>query len=111
MDGVEMRLPYQSDPICRQRINAGEMEYLDIHLSHVSIFMTPSQAKNGQISCIVPMVAHVDQTEHDVQVLVTEQGLADLRGLSPKSAGKGNHRKLCPSGFQTGTSGLPEAFA
>ncbi|HEX2987124.1 MAG TPA: acetyl-CoA hydrolase/transferase C-terminal domain-containing protein, partial [Chloroflexota bacterium] len=32
----------------------------------------------------VPMVSHVDHTEHDVQVVVTEQGLADLRGLSPK---------------------------
>ena len=45
--------------------------------------MTPSQAKNGQISCIVPMVSHVDHTEHDVQVLVTEQGLADLHIDSP----------------------------
>ncbi len=52
--------------------------------AYVSIFMTPSVAKNGDISCIVPMVSHVDHTEHDVQVLVTEQGLADLRGLSPK---------------------------
>ncbi|NML16069.1 acetyl-CoA hydrolase/transferase family protein [Azohydromonas caseinilytica] len=50
----------------------------------LSIFMTPSTAKNGAISCIVPMASHVDHTEHDVQVLVTEQGLADLRGLSPK---------------------------
>ncbi len=50
---------------------------------YLSIFMTPSQAKNGQISCIVPMTSHVDHTEHDVQILVTEQGLADLRGLSP----------------------------
>ena len=49
----------------------------------LSIFMTPSQAKDGAISCIVPMASHVDHTEHDVQVLVTEQGLADLRGLSP----------------------------
>ncbi|PKM70824.1 MAG: propionyl-CoA--succinate CoA transferase, partial [Firmicutes bacterium HGW-Firmicutes-18] len=32
---------------------------------------------------IVPFVRHVDHTEHDVQVVVTEQGLADLRGLSP----------------------------
>ncbi len=30
------------------------------------------------------MVSQVDHTEHDVQVIVTEQGLADLRGLSPK---------------------------
>jgi succinyl-CoA:acetate CoA-transferase len=50
----------------------------------ISIFMTPSTAKGGTISCIVPMVSHVDHTEHDVQILVTEQGLADLRGLSPK---------------------------
>src|SRR5512141_3445148 len=39
VDGVEMRLPYQSDPTCRKRINAGEMEYLDIHLSHVAQFV------------------------------------------------------------------------
>ena len=52
--------------------------------AYLSIFMTPSTAKGGAISCIVPMVSHVDHTEHDVQVIVTEQGLADLRGLSPK---------------------------
>ncbi|MDQ2079239.1 acetyl-CoA hydrolase/transferase family protein [Xanthobacteraceae bacterium Astr-EGSB] len=56
--------------------------------SFLSIFMTPSTAKNGAISAIVPMVTHVDHTEHDVHVLVTEQGLADLRGLSPKSRAK-----------------------
>ncbi len=54
----------------------------------LSFFMTPSQAKGGEISCIVPMVSHVDHTEHDVQVIVTEQGLADLRGLSPKQRAK-----------------------
>lgn len=52
--------------------------------AYLSIFMTPSTAKDGAISCIVPMVSHVDHTEHDVQIIVTEQGLADLRGLSPK---------------------------
>lgn len=52
--------------------------------SGISIFMTPSLAKDGAISSIVPMVSHVDSCEHDVCVLVTEQGLADLRGLSPK---------------------------
>jgi succinyl-CoA:acetate CoA-transferase len=52
--------------------------------AYLSFFMTPSTAKNGAISCIVPMVSHVDHTEHDVQVLVTEHGLADLRGRSPK---------------------------
>jgi succinyl-CoA:acetate CoA-transferase len=50
----------------------------------VSIFMTPSTAKGGTISAIVPMVSHVDHIPQDVQVLVTEVGLADLRGLSPK---------------------------
>ena len=52
--------------------------------AYLSIFMTPSVAKDGAISCIVPMASHVDHTEHDVQVIVTEQGLADLRGLAPR---------------------------
>ena len=52
--------------------------------AYISIFMTPSVAKGGEISCIVPMATHVDHTEHDVQVIVTEQGLADLRGLAPR---------------------------
>ncbi|HVJ36505.1 MAG TPA: acetyl-CoA hydrolase/transferase family protein [Stenotrophomonas sp.] len=50
----------------------------------LSAFLSPSTAKNGTISAIVPMVSHVDHTEHDVAVVVTEQGLADLRGLTPK---------------------------
>lgn len=50
----------------------------------ITIFSTPSTAKGGKISSIVPMVSHVDHTEHEVMVLVTEQGYADLRGLSPK---------------------------
>lgn len=50
----------------------------------LSIFMSPSTSKAGSISCIVPMVSHVDHTEHDTMVIVTEQGLADLRGLAPK---------------------------
>ena len=50
----------------------------------ITIFSTPSTAKDGKISSIVPMVSHVDHTEHDVMVLVTEYGYADLRGLSPK---------------------------
>lgn len=55
---------------------------------YLSIFMTPSIAKGGAISAIVPMVSHVDHTEHDVKVIVTEQGLADLRGLSPRQRAK-----------------------
>ena len=56
--------------------------------SFISAFVTPSVAKGGAISCIVPMVSHHDHTEHDVQVLITEQGLADLRGKSPKQRAK-----------------------
>jgi succinyl-CoA:acetate CoA-transferase len=52
--------------------------------AYVSIFMTPSTAKGGKISAIVPLASHVDHITQDVQVIVTEQGLADLRGLSPK---------------------------
>jgi acetyl-CoA hydrolase len=56
--------------------------------AYLSIMHTPSTRPsktdpNG-ISCVVPMVTHVDHTEHDLDVLVTEQGLADLRGLAPK---------------------------
>jgi succinyl-CoA:acetate CoA-transferase len=50
----------------------------------ISFFLTPSTAKGGAISAIVPMVSHVDHTEHDVHVIVTEHGLADLRGLAPR---------------------------
>ncbi|MDR2991041.1 MAG: propionyl-CoA--succinate CoA transferase, partial [Burkholderiaceae bacterium] len=52
--------------------------------AYVSIFLTPSTAKGGAISAIVPQASHVDHITQDVQVIVTEQGLADLRGLSPK---------------------------
>ena len=56
--------------------------------SYISCFVTPSTAKHGNISCFVPMVSHHDHTEHDVQVLITERGTADLRGLSPKQRAK-----------------------
>lgn len=52
--------------------------------AHMSIFVTKSIAKAGAISSVVPMASHVDHTEHDVDILVTEQGLADLRGLAPR---------------------------
>ncbi|WP_179336025.1 succinate CoA transferase [Winogradskyella costae] len=50
---------------------------------YLSIFACPSISKEGRISHIVPMVSHTDHTEHDVDILVTEQGLADIRGLAP----------------------------
>ena len=52
--------------------------------SRLAIFVTKSIAKNGDISSIVPFVPHVDHTEHDVDIIVTEQGYADLRGSAPR---------------------------
>ncbi|MCO6454155.1 MAG: succinate CoA transferase [Pirellulaceae bacterium] len=52
--------------------------------AYLSIFMCPSSAKGGAVSTIVPMCTHVDHSEHSVKVLVTEHGLADLRGLAPR---------------------------
>ncbi len=52
--------------------------------AQLAIFVTKSIAKDGAISSVVPMVSHVDHTEHDVDILVTEIGLADLRGLAPR---------------------------
>ncbi len=51
--------------------------------SFLSIFTCPSVAKGGVISAIVPMASHIDSSEHSVKVVVTEQGVADLRAKSP----------------------------
>ena len=50
----------------------------------LTIFYTPSVAKGGKISSVVPFCSHIDHTEHDVDVIITEQGVADLRGLAPR---------------------------
>lgn len=52
--------------------------------AYISIFTCPSVAKEGKISAIVPMVSHLDHSEHSVNIVITEQGVADLRGKSPK---------------------------
>ena len=56
--------------------------------SYYATFVTPSTAKHGAISCIVPMVSHVDHNEHSTTAFITEQGVADLRGLSPRKRAK-----------------------
>jgi acetyl-CoA hydrolase len=56
--------------------------------AYLSVFMCPSVAKAGAISTIVPMVSHCDHNEHSVQIVVTDQGLADLRGLDPVARAK-----------------------
>ena len=52
--------------------------------AYISIFTCPSTAKGGAISAIAPLCSHMDHSEHSVQVLITEQGVADLRGKSPE---------------------------
>ncbi len=54
--------------------------------ARITIFVTQSTAKDGKISAIVPFVTHVDHTNHDVDVIITEQGYADIRGLAPTQA-------------------------
>ncbi|MCS5480631.1 acetyl-CoA hydrolase/transferase family protein [Corynebacterium sp. YIM 101645] len=52
--------------------------------ARVSTFISPSDAKNGAISSVVPFASHTDHTEHDAMVVITEYGVADLRGLAPR---------------------------
>lgn len=52
--------------------------------AYLSIFVTQAASKGDTISHVLPMVSHVDHTEHDVDILVTDIGLADLRGLAPR---------------------------
>jgi succinate CoA transferase len=52
--------------------------------AYISIFTCPSTAKDGKISTLVPFVSHQDHNEHSVQVVITENGVADLRGKSPR---------------------------
>ena len=51
--------------------------------AYLSVFTCPSTAKGGKISTIVPLVSHMDHSEHSVQIVATEWGIADLRGRSP----------------------------
>ena len=50
----------------------------------ISSFISPSLAKDGAISAVVPFASHIDHTEHDAMVIITERGVADLRGLAPR---------------------------
>lgn len=52
--------------------------------AYLSIFVTQAASKENKISHVLPMVSHTDHTEHDVDVLVTDIGIADLRGLAPR---------------------------
>lgn len=56
--------------------------------SYISFIMCPSISKGGKISNIVPMCSHVDNTEHSVSIIVTDQGLVDMRRLGPAERAK-----------------------
>jgi acetyl-CoA hydrolase len=56
--------------------------------AYLSVFSCPSTAKEGRISSIVPLASHMDHSEHSVQVVITEQGIADLRGRDPGERAK-----------------------
>ena len=78
-----------SSHICGSRLMNGIGGSCDYERNgYISIFTTQSTTKNGCISAIVPMCSHVDSTEHDVDVIVTEQGIADLRGKGPLKRAK-----------------------
>ena len=47
----------------------------------LSAVLIPSMSKGGRISNIVPMVSHQDICEHDIDIVISENGLADVRGL------------------------------
>lgn len=92
--------------------------------AYISIFTCASTAKGGLISSIVPMVSHQDHSEHDVNVIITEQGIADLRGLCPLDRAKAiiencahpDYRPLLREYLSIATGGhthhnLPAAFA
>jgi succinyl-CoA:acetate CoA-transferase len=54
----------------------------------ISIIALPSSSRDSAYSRIVPMVPHVDHTEHETDIIITEHGIADLRGLSPLERGR-----------------------
>lgn len=59
----------------------------------LTFIVTPSTARDGRISAIVPMVSHVDHSEHSVDIIVTEYGLVDTRPLTPRQVAEQVIRK------------------
>ena len=65
--------------------------------SRLSVLALPATAAGGDISRIVPVTPHVDHVEHDVSIVVTEHGVADLRGRSPRERAQELVRVADPS--------------
>jgi hypothetical protein len=60
----------------------------------LSFMVTPSMSKGGKISRIMPLGSHVDNSEHSVDIVVTEQGLLDILELTPRQTAKNYHQDL-----------------
>ena len=74
-----------STHICGSRLMNGVGGSGDFARSgFLTVFFTNSLAKDGKISSVVPFCSHIDHPSNDVDVIVSERGVADLRGLSPK---------------------------
>jgi succinyl-CoA:acetate CoA-transferase len=67
---------------------------------YISIFSTESTAKKGEISRVVPFTTHADHTEHDTMIFITEQGVADIRGLAPHNRARLIIKKCAHPDFQ-----------
>ena len=78
--------------------------------AYISIFTCPSVAKDGKISAIVPMVSHHDHTEHDVNIIITEQGVADLRGKSPKERAQTIIENCVHPDYKNGKAQTPQSI-
>jgi succinyl-CoA:acetate CoA-transferase len=87
VDGIEMRLPYQSDPTVRKQINNGQMQYVDIHLSHVAQFVWFGFL--GKLDVAVVEVAGCCPTAPDPVVLGGQQ--QDLAGPGGQDHSGGEH--------------------
>lgn len=76
--------------------------------SLVSVFVLSSTVKDGSVSTIVPMASHVDHTDHDTSVVITEQGVADLRGLTPRERAESMIENCAHPDYRDGLRGYVE---
>ena len=56
--------------------------------AYLSIFTCGSTQKGGAISSIVPFASHIDHTNHFIDAVITEYGVADLRRKSDMQKAK-----------------------
>ncbi|MDR3255420.1 MAG: acetyl-CoA hydrolase/transferase family protein [Synergistaceae bacterium] len=68
--------------------------------AYLTAFLCPSTSGGGKISKVVPFCSHIDHTEHDVDIIVTEYGIADLRGLSPRERSEEIIKKCAHPDYQ-----------